>query len=117
MAAGLSFVGALGWVEVASRLGICDVTLNGVTTRVIGTHLERVDSDVQKAQALELLDGLAATTTPVVLLGDFNAAGSGGVPGESDTSTYRMTPDNHFVDAWAARHSGPGFSCCQAKTV
>jgi endonuclease/exonuclease/phosphatase family metal-dependent hydrolase len=113
----LSFVGPLGPVEATRGWVSADVTLNGVTARVIGTHLERVDADVQEAQAQELIDGPAATSMPVVLLGDFNSAagGVGAVPGESDTRTYEMLLDAGFADAW--KGTAAGFSCCQAEDL
>jgi endonuclease/exonuclease/phosphatase family metal-dependent hydrolase len=59
-----------GWASVDARL-------QDATVRFITTHLEvassRVAAAVQRLQADELLDGPAATSQPVVLVGDFNA--------------------------------------------
>jgi endonuclease/exonuclease/phosphatase family metal-dependent hydrolase len=101
-----------GWTSI-------DVTLSGRTVRVINTHLERVSPADQVAQAQELLAGPANTTLPVVLIGDLNsAAGSGGVPGESDTSTYDDLSAAGFDDAWLDRWRFlPGFTCCQDASL
>src|SRR5436190_2633974 len=101
-----------GWTAV-------DVTLQGRTIRLITTHLERNGPEVQVAQAAELIAGPANTALPVVLLGDLNsAAGAGGVPGESDTPTYRNMLAAGFLDAWTlTRASDAGLTCCQREDL
>jgi endonuclease/exonuclease/phosphatase family metal-dependent hydrolase len=94
-----------GWASVDARL-------QDATVRFITTHLEvassRVAAAVQRLQADELLDGPAATSQPVVLVGDFNAR-----PG---TPTYERVRAAGFDDAWTrANPDGPsGFTCCHA---
>ena len=93
-----------GWASV-------DADLQDGTVRFITTHLEvaasPVAAAVQLRQAGELLDGPAATSQPVVLVGDFNAR-----PG---TPTYERVRAAGFDDAWTrANPDGPaGFTCCQ----
>jgi endonuclease/exonuclease/phosphatase family metal-dependent hydrolase len=110
-----------GWVAV-------DATLLGRTSRVVSTHLERLDPAVQEGQGQELLDGPLNTSLPSVLLGDLNSAanGVGAVPGESDTRTRDNLLAAGFTDAWDvgkrdsdngdADNGGDntaGFTCCQ----
>ena len=109
----------LGPVEFVRGWASLDVTLGDQTVHVVNTHLERFNVAVQEAQAAELLGGPADSPIPTVLLGDLNsAAGSGGVPGESDTQTYEMVLSSGFHDAWSDSHTGKeGFTCCQAELL
>ena len=54
-----------------------DLAVAGTTVRVVTTHLESQYADGEPAtssvQAGQLVDDLAATTVPVVVMGDFNA--------------------------------------------
>jgi endonuclease/exonuclease/phosphatase family metal-dependent hydrolase len=69
---------------------------------------------VQHAQAAEILAGPAATTLPVVYVGDLNAPADGtGFPGDQPTTTYSDTLASGFVDAWVEAASGDGLTCCQ----
>jgi endonuclease/exonuclease/phosphatase family metal-dependent hydrolase len=92
-----------GWISA-------DVTSLGRTTRVIGTHLEPLESAgpdptaVADAQAEELLAGPAATDLPVVLAGDFNTG-----PGVSPT--YDVLIGGGLTDTWTATEPGdPGYT-------
>ncbi len=116
--AALSFEGPLGPVVVPRGWVAVDATQRGTTVRVVNTHLERVSPLVQEAQAAELLEGPADTALPILIMGDLNsAAGAGGVPGQSDTSTYDDLIDAGFVDAWSEERLGPGFTCCHAEDL
>jgi hypothetical protein len=116
--AALSFQSPLGPVVVPRGWVAVDATLRGTTVRVVNTHLERVSPPVQEAQAAELLVGPVDTAVPVMVMGDLNsAAGAGGVPGQSDTSTYDDLIDAGFVDVWSDERRGPGFTCCHAENL
>lgn len=116
--AALSFSSPLGPVVVPRGWVAVDATLRGTTVRVVNTHLERVSPFVQEVQGAELLAGPADTELPVLIMGDLNsAAGAGGVPGQSDTSTYDDLIDAGFVDAWSEERLGSGFTCCHAEDL
>ncbi len=95
-----------GWTAV-------DATLDGRAVRVVNTHLEPLDPDLQVAQGNELLAGPLDTEMPVVLVGDLNSAADsiGPVPPGNDTPTYANLLAAGFVDAAAGKK--PGFTCCQ----
>jgi hypothetical protein len=109
----------LGPVEFVRGWTSLDVTLGGNTVRVVNTHLERFNVEVQEDQAAELLSGPAGSTLPSALLGDLNSAASGvGVPGESVTETYEMVLGSGFTDAWSeTRKSTEGLTCCQTELL
>jgi endonuclease/exonuclease/phosphatase family metal-dependent hydrolase len=88
-----------GWVSA-------DVTVGGVTFRVITTHLESFDRVVQEEQAKELLRVSALTRLPVVLVGDMNSR-----PDGSTTASYAILTGGRFTDAWAQAYPNrPGFT-------
>jgi endonuclease/exonuclease/phosphatase family metal-dependent hydrolase len=89
-----------GWESV-------DAKLRGRTFRVLNTHLEAFATPIQVAQANELLAGPAATTRPVIALGDFNSG-----PGRM-TPTYGLLLAAGFTDAAA----GAGLTCCHAVNL
>lgn len=91
------FVIERGWTAA-------DVTLHGRTVRVVNTHLEAFSPLVAAGQALELLAGVAGSTGPTILLGDFNAA-----PG---APAYAVLAAAGYVDVWPLVGSGPGLTCC-----
>jgi hypothetical protein len=88
-----------GHVSVLARVG-------GQSFRFASTHLEGSDLVVQQAQAAELLAALATESTPVVLVGDFNAAPGG--------DTYQQILAAGYQDAWSATGDpgDPGYTCC-----
>lgn len=84
-----------GWTSV-------DVTHRGVEFRFVNTHLEAFHEGIAALQAIELVStGPAATSLPVVLTGDFNAA-----PGEP---AYTVIAGAAFTDVAAP---GGGATCC-----
>jgi endonuclease/exonuclease/phosphatase family metal-dependent hydrolase len=87
-----------GWASV-------DVTMNGRSFRFVTTHLEAFSSQIRNPQATELAAGPTATSTPVVLVGDFNSR-----PG-TDTSAYGILGGAGFTDAW---QGADGLTCCHA---
>jgi endonuclease/exonuclease/phosphatase family metal-dependent hydrolase len=100
-----------GWASV-------DGTLRNNQFRFLTTHLDgdclKATAAVQHAQAAEILAGPAATTLPVIYVGDLNAPADGtGFPGDRPTTTYADTLASGFVDAWVEAASGEGLTCCQ----
>lgn len=85
-----------GWMTV-------DVQVDAATFRFANTHLESppAPTDIQVAQAQELIQILAAATMPVVLLGDFNTNAE---PGYNHFPTTDLIVAAGFVDAWHALH-------------
>lgn len=82
-----------GWCSV-------DVTTRGRTFRFINTHLEEnVAAPIQAMQAQELLAGPAATTLPVILVGDFNSDAYG----QDGTTSYALLTQT-LTDAWSVAH-------------
>jgi endonuclease/exonuclease/phosphatase family metal-dependent hydrolase len=118
-AARLTLPSAVGPIPVRRGWVAVDVTLKGQTARVVNTHLEPLDSDIQLAQATELLARPLGTSLPAVLLGDLNSAADGGeAAGESNTPTYATMIEAGFVDAWTAtRGDSPGFTWGQAEDL
>ena len=95
-----------GWVSA-------DVTEHGKTFRLVTTHLEALHPVVNTLQGDELLAGPAATTLPVIVIGDLNSAADG-----SSTPTYANFVAAGFVDAWAVRHPNKaGYTCCEAEDL
>jgi endonuclease/exonuclease/phosphatase family protein len=92
-----------GWASV-------DATLGGHTIRFVTTHLDPNSATVGTAQATELINGPLATTLPVVLTCDCNAA-----PG---SATYTALTGAGLKDSWRqAQAGGPGYTCCQSPTL
>jgi endonuclease/exonuclease/phosphatase family metal-dependent hydrolase len=94
-----------GWVAA-------DVTLGGVTYKVVNTHLESGSTggldQLRAAQALELVTMLG--TSPAVLLGDFND-----LPG---SIMHQVIGGAGFTDTWAAVHpTETGFTCCHLANL
>lgn len=91
---GLSFT--RGWCSV-------DVFCRGREFRYICSHLEQeIAPPIQVLQVMELLNGPANTTMPVMIAGDFNSDplnrdGSGGL-------AYDTFINAGFGDAWAVTH-------------
>jgi endonuclease/exonuclease/phosphatase family metal-dependent hydrolase len=99
------FTSLRGWASVDAKAG-------DTTVRFVTTHLEGVDPRVQLAQALEILDGPANTSLPVVLVCDCNSSANAADP--DATPTYALLRSAGFGDAWATKHPGAdGLTCCQ----
>jgi hypothetical protein len=96
------------WVSV-------DVSLNGDPFRLLSTHLDGdclpYTSAIQRAQAAELLANPAATTLPLVLVGDLNSRADG------ENGAYNVLLSAQFGDAWTAAGTGEGLTCCQASDL
>jgi endonuclease/exonuclease/phosphatase family metal-dependent hydrolase len=95
-----------GWTAV-------DVTVNRRSFRFVNTHLDSTSPLIGQAQAAELLAGPAATSRPVILVGDLNSA-----PDEAPPSAYSTLIGAGLVDAWTqANPSDPGLTCCHAEDL
>lgn len=93
---GLTFPIARGWSAL-------DVVADGRPLVFANTHTEAYDAVARDAQRDEVVEALRDCATPVVLVGDFNAAPAEvGMPGE-------------YVDAWTAAGGDPrgGPTCGQ----
>jgi endonuclease/exonuclease/phosphatase family metal-dependent hydrolase len=100
---------AAGWIEAMVHTG-------NKHFRLVATHLQSpVDgvpeaTDVQMAQAKELIHELRNSAIPVVLCGDFNsdAAHKGHL---DDTGTADLFPAAGYLEVWPLLHGGdPGFT-------
>ena len=107
-AAGLP-IAPLG-LHVARGYVAIDATIEGVTYRIVNTHLEAVDPGPRVAQAQELVEALAGEELPVILLGDFNTPAP-------DGAAYQLIREAGYVDVWQADSEGDGTTCCQADDL
>ena len=92
-----------------------DVTADGVTFRLISTHLEPVSDLVRTAQALELLAGPASAGLPVLLVGDLNAPAA--PPSPVSDAAYLALLSAGFTDAGLLGGIGNVATCCQATDL
>lgn len=91
-----------GWISV-------DAKLRGKQYRVVTTHLETFNLDIQAAQALELINGPVVTDLPVILAGDLNSDADN--PDPSQSPAYHLLINANFLDLWSTVHPGnPGFT-------
>ena len=91
-----------GWISA-------DVRMGNERFRFVTTHLESAipgvpeATDVQVAQAQELIDALADTRIPVVICGDFNSdANHGGFA--NDTPTVDLIERAGYAETWPRTH-------------
>ena len=102
----------IGTIEVTRGWNAVDVKARGKSFRFINTHLEAFGPAEQVAQAQELLNGPAATSLPVVMVGDFNSNAVGSTP-PTTTPTYDVLLAAGFTDAWPqAAPVSLGNGCC-----
>jgi endonuclease/exonuclease/phosphatase family metal-dependent hydrolase len=93
--------------------------VEGHTIRFANTHLEvQRFQDTQVAQARQLIEELAASTVPVVLVGDFNSAANHDAARDEGTPTYKMLRNAGYADLWI-REAGSvtGYTCCQGADL
>ena len=89
-----------GWIAI-------DTKLRGKSYRVLTTHLESFNLDLQAAQAIELVNGPAISDLPVILAGDFNSDADNPDPAQSPA--YHILVSAGFLDVWPTIHPGdPG---------
>lgn len=84
-----------------------DACFKGAIFRLLNTHLEVNDENIQIAQANELISGPGNTAFPLFFIGDFNANANGG------NITYENLISAGFKDVWDIAGVGDGFTCCQ----
>ena len=110
--AGMEIPAPNGWMAI-------DVKIRGARFKFANTHLlSAVPGDyfdftaaVQLAQAEELLEGLSASSLPIILAGDFNSAAEPSEYYPSDATPSYGYIAASFFDAWAAAHpSNPGYT-------
>jgi len=99
---------ALGPVTLTRAWAAIDGMVEGQPFRFVNTHLEsEAASDVQLAQAKELLGGPVDAPGPIIAAGDFSSAADG-----ANSPTYGVLTQA-FTDAWSRDHAGaPGYTCC-----
>jgi endonuclease/exonuclease/phosphatase family metal-dependent hydrolase len=91
-----------GWIAV-------DTKLRGKSYRVLNTHLETFNLDLQAAQAIELVNGPAISDMPVILVGDLNSDADN--PDPALSPAYRILVNAGFLDIWSTIHPGdPGLT-------
>jgi endonuclease/exonuclease/phosphatase family metal-dependent hydrolase len=102
---GLSFAVPRGWSAV-------DVKMRGKTVRFANTHLEAFSTPVRNAQGRELAAALAASSHPVVLVGDLNSR-------PDDTAgAYGTFTAAGYADSWTVVHSpNGGFTSGQSELL
>ena len=102
-----------------------DAVVEGATYRFVTTHLEVREAggqditDIQQAQAAELVGTIGRTTPPtrpVILVGDFNSAPTAGAD-----SAYDIIHTAGYADTWQwnlfKALNPDGFTCCQASDL
>ncbi|MCW9029959.1 MAG: endonuclease/exonuclease/phosphatase family protein [Gammaproteobacteria bacterium] len=104
-----------------------DAKVQGITYRVVNTHLEvkgeGIVTAVQAMQAQELIGLLENETHPVVLLGDFNSSPADPIdPVSGIVPPYKQLGWAGYLDAWLQIDGGdeadkPGYTCCQAEDL
>jgi endonuclease/exonuclease/phosphatase family metal-dependent hydrolase len=91
-----------GWIAV-------DTKLRGKSYRVLTTHLETFNLDLQAAQAVELVNGPGTSDLPVILVGDLNSDANNPDPAQSPG--YHILVNAGFLDIWSSIHPGdPGLT-------
>ena len=104
---------SLGQVTIPRGYISADIDRCGQTFRVVAAHLESFEEQLglpfpffRFAQAMELLQGPANTSSPVVLAGDFNADAN-----NPSDPTYQLLLSGGFSDAWSQTSlNRPGFT-------
>ena len=97
-------------LEVERGYAAVDATVDGVTYRVVNTHLEAFAEENRVAQMQELIDSLNDETLPIIMLGDFNTRASNG-------TAYQIVLSAGYVDLWQMDSEGTGNTCCQDDDI
>ncbi|HTQ55700.1 MAG TPA: endonuclease/exonuclease/phosphatase family protein [Bryobacteraceae bacterium] len=105
----------IGGLEVPSGWISATVHVGDQQFMLAGAHLESTvpgyspATDVQVAQAQELIDTLSTVTMPVVICGDFNSDANDNPDAEDFTPSADMIRGAGYTEAWGALHAGdPG---------
>ena len=93
-------------LEIPRGYTAVDATVDGVTYRVVNTHLESYVKSYRVAQMQELVDIFSTETLPVILLGDFNTAAP-------DGTAYQILLSAGYIDV----AEGTGNTCCQDDDI
>ncbi|MGG0454688.1 endonuclease/exonuclease/phosphatase family protein [Bacillus mycoides] len=100
--AGQSFTIIRGWSSI-------DVKIDGQIFRMINTRLDPTVESIRNAQALEILQGPANTSLPVIITGDLNS------PPNSSTNNLFIAAG--FKDTWNKVGKGQGFTAEQGPDL
>lgn len=100
--AGQPFTIIRGWSSI-------DVKIDGKVFRMINTRLDPSVEFIRNAQAMEIIQGPANTSLPVVITGDLNS-----IP---NSSTYNLFINAGFQDVWARVNGGQGFTAVQSPDL
>ena len=97
-------------LEVERGYAAVDATVDGVTYRVVNTHLEAFTEENRVAQMQELVDSFSDETLPIIMLGDFNTRAPNG-------TAYQILLSAGYVDLWQMDPEGTGNTCCQDDDI
>ena len=106
---------ASGWISATVHVGNEQFLL-------AGAHLESTipgyspATDVQVAQAQELIQTLSSVTIPVVLCGDFNSDANDNPQAPDYAPTADMIQEAGYTEVWRLFHNG-GISALTADQV
>ena len=78
-----------------------EIDVNGMTIRVLNTHLQNDDPAERSAQTAFIAERLASIDQPVILLGDLNAEA---------TASELNVMESLLQDTWLLAGEGPGFT-------
>ncbi|TNP10801.1 endonuclease [Bacillus tropicus] len=100
--AGKPFTILRGWSSI-------DVKLDGQIFRMVNTRLDPTVESIRNAQALEILQGPANTSLPVIITGDLNSS--------PNSSTNNLFIAAGFKDTWNKVGKGQGFTAEQGPDL
>lgn len=94
-------------LNVQRSWGWIDARVDGAAFRFVNTHLEAYDAETRRAQRDQMLSLVGEHSTPVLLVGDFNA------------SPEEVGMPSTYVDAWTGSGGDPrgGHTCGQAADL
>ncbi len=102
-------------VTVTRGYSMANVRWMGQDASFVNSHLETASYEsIQRQQAAELMEILANSGVPTILVGDFNSSATG-----AQKSSYRLITQAGFRDVWNDRQDkqDQGFTCCQSETL
>jgi endonuclease/exonuclease/phosphatase family metal-dependent hydrolase len=104
-------------IDILRGYAAADILVRGRSYRFVVTHPEPRGTGlpIQAAQTQELIQDLAGTRLPLVVVGDFNSSPTSPEP---ETPYHQMRAAG-FVDLWTrtAPGRGEGFTCCQIEDL
>ena len=97
-------------LQIIRGYAAVDATIDGITYRVVNTHLESFVQNTRIAQTQQLINSLTDEDKPILLLGDFNTQAP-------DATAYKMLLDAGYVDLWTTDADKTGYTCCQDSDI